>query len=501
MKILLINPNRTYYAGSKGVRVGLPLGLMYLAGNLENNGYHPKILDCLIHPKTEIKTDEIKTVHGISLEVLSQEIREYQPDIVGISNPFTAQVDNAIKVANIVKEINPDIITVIGGPHASIAGDELLKSNQNIDISVVGEGEYTFLEIIKTIENNTSFDKVNNVIFRDSSGEIKITTRGDYIMNLDDLPLPAYHLIDMNLYFQMQSRGYGSRPLRKQRSISMITSRGCPFNCIFCSIHLHMGKRFRAHSAEYTIKHIAEVVTKYGVKHISFEDDNFTADINRATEILQGTVDQNIKITWDTPNGVRADRLTEDLAKLMKKSGCIELIFGVESGDQKVLNDIVDKNLNLDLVVKSAEICKRVGIKAKAFFVIGFPGEKIENIRKSMDFALMLRKKYGVRSGFMVATPLIGTRLYDICKKNGYLISEPDSKSLAIATQARGAGLIKTADFSPEDLKELSDELNKKMDKINFTEKISSISYYIKGIKLVIKHPVRVFKKLKNILS
>lgn len=498
MKILLINPPRTYYRGSKGVRLGLPLGIMYLAAVLEKNGYQPKIFDCLIHPQAEIVKRGDKIIHGVAEDKILEIIRQESPQVVGITNPFTAQIDNALKVADLVKQINPEIITVLGGPHVSVAGQKLLEQNKNIDIGVKGEGEYIFLEIIRNFENNKPLSSIENIIYQDRSGQVKQTESNSHIKNLDDLPYPAYHLIDMDLYFHLLEKGLATRPSAQKRSVSFITSRGCPYNCIFCSIHLHMGRLWRAHSAEYVIKHIDYLVKHYGLKHISFEDDNFTLDMNRVEEILRGIIERNIRITWDTPNGVRADRLDEDLAQLMKKSGCLELIFGVESGDQQVLNKIIKKNLDLNSVIKAAEICQKLKIKTQAFFVIGFPGEKIKNIRKTMDFALFLRKKYGVKSGFLIAAPLIGTELYDICKKNGYLVKEPDARSLAVATQARGEGLIKTKDFSPDQLKNLAFELDKKMARIELWERVKNPATYLKTIKFLILHPLKSIKHFRE---
>ncbi len=498
MKILLINPPRTYFPGSKGVRLGLPLGLLYLAAVLEKDGYQPKILDCLIQPKTRVISKDGGIFHGISDDDILDFIKKEKPDIVGIGGPFTVQIDNTIKIANLIKRADSNIIVVAGGPHVAVRGRQLLEQCADIDIGVAGEGEFVFLDIVKKIESGQDLASVKNLIYRNQQNEIITTERGDFIRNLDCLPFPAYHLIDLPLYFDFLAGGLSARPSGQKKSISMITSRGCPFNCIFCSIHLHMGRLWRAHSDGYVISHIEYVVEKYGVEHISFEDDNLTADMARAKKIFNRLIDKKINITWDTPNGVRADRLDENLAAVMKKSGCVELIFGVESGDQDVLTNIVSKNLDLNSVIESARICQKFKIKTKAFFVIGFPGEKIKDIRQSMDFAVMLRQKYGVVPGFMVATPLIGTKLYDICKEHGYLVREPDSASLAKATQARGEGLIETGDFSPRQLKDLAFEFEKKLAKMDLIDKIKNPTAYFRALRFVVLHPRKAIKHLKS---
>ena len=498
MKILLVNPSRSYYQGSKGIRVGLPLGLLYLAAILEKNSYRPKIFDCLTSPQSKVIVEDDKITHGLPDDIILETIKKEDPRVVGITNPFTAQIENAIHIADLVKQVDKRIITVIGGPHVSVQSQELLKENKSIDIGVWGEGEYTFLELIKKIDKELPINDIANITYRDETrGVIKNKSKG-FIKNLDELVYPAYHLIDLEKYFDLLKRGLAPRPTIRQRSISMITSRGCPYNCIFCSIHLHMGKFFRAHSPDYVIHHIKYVVDKYRVKHISFEDDNLTFDIDRCKKILKGIIDNQIKITWDTPNGVRADRIDEELIILMKKSGCVELIFGIESGSQRVLDEIVDKKLKLDKVIKVVQLCQKYKIKTKAFFVIGFPGETKKDILKTKEFALKLYKKYKVESGLLIATPLVGTRLYQICKTKGYLIREPDSESLSIATQFYGQGLIRTPEFDPEYLKKVALETSKAQARIRLKEKLLKPRTYWSIFKFVVLHPGRTIKHLRK---
>ena len=476
----------------------MPLGLLYLAAILEKNNYRPKIFDCLISPQSKVIVGDDKITHGLPDDIILETIKKENPRVVGITNPFTAQIENAIHIADLVKQVDKRIITVMGGPHVSVQSQELLRENKSIDIGVWGEGEYTFLELIKKIDKELPINDIANITYRDETrGVIKNESRG-FIKNLDELVYPAYHLIDLEKYFDLLKRGLGPRPIIRQRSISMITSRGCPYNCIFCSIHLHMGKLFRAHSADYVIHHIKYVVDKYRVKHISFEDDNFTFDIDRCKKILKGIIDNQIKITWDTPNGVRADRLDEELIILMKKSGCLELIFGIESGSQKTLDEIIDKKLKLENVINAIKLCQKYRIKTKAFFVIGFPGETKEDILKTKNFSLELYKKYKIESGLLIATPLFGTRLYRVCKSKGYLIKEPDPRMLSIATQADGHGLIKTEEFDPAYLKKVAIDAVRIQARIRFKEKLLNPRNYLSGFKFVVFHPLKTFKHLKE---
>ena len=478
MKILLINPPQTFFPGSQSVVAGLPLGIMCIAATLENNGYEVEILDTHIADFKPQKIGDVK-YYGMPWEKIKEEIKQRKPDIVGITNPFTAQVDNTIKASEIVKDIDTEILTIVGGPHVSVRAPQFLKDAKNVDIAVVGEGEYTMLDIMKYYKEETDISKIQGIVYRKGDA-IALNPKRRFIKNLDELPFPAYHLVDMEKYLNPKRIRY--RSAKYLREISMITSRGCPYNCIFCSIHLHMGKTWRAHSKEYVIKHIEHVVNNYGVEHVHFEDDNLTLNMKRFEGILDGTIEKGIKFSWDTPNGIRSDKLTIDMLKKMKKTGCTNLTIGVESGDQFILDNVIDKHLRLEDVIKMAKMCKELNIPLAAFFVIGFPGEKKENMKRTIEFALMLKKEYNVNMGLLIATPLYGTRLYDICKEKGYLTRELTPRALSEGTQVDGVGLIKTEDFTPEEIKKLA------LDAVSIQSKFLLVEY--------IKHPGGTVKNI-----
>jgi len=454
MRILLINPPNTYpkkYFTHSDIRVSMPLGLLYIAGMLQKEGYNPRMLDAFtLGGKLEISEDE-KTIHvGASFERLRQEVRREKPDLVGITNQFTSQVENAIEMSKIVREEFPEVPIIMGGPHASVLPFELLDY---ADVAVMGEGEDTAVALMQHYDGDRPLSDIPGIAYRDREGKEHINPRQGFIQNLDEIPIPPYDLIDLEVYFDAYKKGYNDRPyIKSERVLSMRTSRSCPFNCVFCSIHLHMGRGWRAHSAEYVLDYLEHVVTKYRVKHISFEDDNLTLNKKRFEAILDGMLERDIHITWDTPNGVRADKLDRNLIRKSKKTGCIFFVIGVESGDQWVLDNVVDKHLRLEDVINTAKICKEEGIGLSAFYVIGMPGEKKENIMRTLRFALWLDWKYDVYPSLSIASPLIGTRLYEISKKNGYLVEEPTWENLIVASRVYGKGLIKTPDFSPEDL-------------------------------------------------
>ncbi|CAD6490159.1 MAG: B12 binding domain protein [Candidatus Argoarchaeum ethanivorans] len=494
MKTLLINPPQTFFPGSQPVVAGLPLGIMYIAATLENNGYDVEILDTLIADFKPRKKGDVKYC-GMPWKNIKEEIKQSKPDIVSITNPFTAQIDNAIKVSEIVKEIDNEILTVVGGPHVSVRATQFLKDAKNVDIAVIGEGEYTMLDIMKYYEGKQNISKIQGIAYR-KGDTVTLNPLRPFIKNLDALPFPAYHLVDMEQYLNPKRIRY--RATKYLREISMITSRGCPFNCIFCSIHLHMGKAWRAHSKEYVLRHMEHVVNNYGVEHIHFEDDNFTLNIKRFDGILDGITEKGIKFSWDTPNGIRADKLTIDILKKMKKTGCTNLTIAVESGDQFILDNVIDKHLRLEDVIKMVKMCKELHIPISAFYVIGFPGEKKENMKRTTEFALMLKKRYNVNMSLLIATPLYGTRLYEFCKEEGYLTQELTPRAISEGTQADGVGLIKTEDFTPEEVKSLA------LGAVTIQSKfllVEHIKHPMSTVKKVLRNPAAGVQFIKRVIG
>ena len=278
----------------------------------------------------------------------------------------------------------------------------------------------------------------------------------------------------------------------------MVTSRGCPFNCCFCSVHLHMGKGFRAHSANYVLNHIQYVVEKFDVKNIFFEDDNLTLDLARFEAICDGLIMKKTAIGWETPNGVRADCLDLNLLKKMKKSGCKSVFFGVESGDQQILDNVICKNLDLNRVVEVAKICKDIDLKTGAFYIIGFPGEKKENMQKTVDFALKLKRDYDVGMHLFMATPSYGTRLYEECKSKGYIQENLGWNSFAAARQPKGMPLISTPDFAPEEVKEIAAKALEEYKKLSLRNHLRNPR---RVLKTAFEQPQLIVKYIRNLFA
>ncbi len=490
MKVLLINPPQTFYPGSEQPAGNLPIGLMYIAAVLEKAGLKVEILDAFISATFQ-EDGETVTV-GLPFEQIKQEIQNRKPDIVGISGPFTCQIGNSIKVSNIAKEVNPKILTVMGGPHVTLIPKEFLEETKTVDVAVIGEGEYAMIEVAEAFEGKKQFSEVLGIAYR-QDGAVTVNASRPLLEDLDVLPYPAYDLVNMEQYLNPEKIGYRSF---QNRAISMITSRGCPFNCCFCAVHLHMGQKFRAHSAEYVLNHIQFVVEKFKVKNIFFEDDNLTLDIKRFEAICDGIIQRKIKIGWETPNGVRADCLNMELLKKMKKSGVNSIFVGVESGDQQILDNVICKSLDLNRVVEFAKNAQYIGLKTGAFYIIGFPGETKENMQRTVDFALDLKRRYDVGMHLFAATPSYGTRLYDECKAKGYLPADLTWNSFAQARQAKGMPLITTNEFTPADVKDIAAKALAEYKKLSL---IGHIKHPVKALKTAFNQPQLILKYLKNL--
>lgn len=469
IRILLLRPPFYYAEGSRGAAMDIPLGLLSIAAVLEREGYPVAVFDARVQGKDAItpRREGEGYVIGARWEDLEAAVRSFSPHIVGINCPFTSQYRAAVEAARRVKLIDRDVLTVVGGPHATVMAESFFDGIDDVDVVVRGEGETTLREVAEWYRGQRRLEDTAGITWREGSRLLSTEPRA-FIQHLDELPFPAYHLVDLERYFALKKKAPPdvTRPRfnyeGSERSISAITSRGCPFECVFCSIHPHMGKRWRAHSPRYILDHLSLLAAKYGVRHVHFEDDNLTLAPGRFKEILDGMRERALHMTWDTPNGVRADTLDENLLTKCRDTGCVYLIMGVESGDQSVLDHVIGKRLRLEKVVEVARLAEKVGIDMRAFYVIGFPGENPEQMRKTMEFALSLQRKYRVLPNLMKAYPLAGTPLRRICADRGYLVGNGGGQGGGPEwASGERKESIRTEDFTPSDVGQLHEQFQR----------------------------------------
>jgi radical SAM superfamily enzyme YgiQ (UPF0313 family) len=411
------------------------------------------------------KNDDGSFHIGASWDTIIKKVKERCPDIVGITNPFSDFFSLAVRTAVEIKKRFPGIITVAGGPHASGAPESFFQPGTGIDYVVRGEAEQSFLRLIDALANNRPMSSVPGLTWRDG-GAMRSNAMAGFIGDLDSIPFPAYHLIEnMERYFYFTKAGFPSRFMFEypgsEREVSLITSRGCPFRCIFCGNHLHMGRQWRYHSAEYVLRHMELLIARYGVRHFHLEDDNLTCNRKRFKLIVDGILSRKWDITWDTPNGIRLEGLTEDLLVKAKMSGCTYMIIGIESGNQKVLDTIIKKTLDLGDVRAIAHLCKKINFDLHGFYIVGFPGETVGEIQDTFRFAIDLLKTSSVIPHLCLARPLAGTELQELCQKGNYLTDaiEPHIGS-GMRNEVFPRRMIATGEFTPELLERLTARFN-----------------------------------------
>lgn len=451
-KILLIAPSitRPKNLDAKKFRIGIvpPLGLAYIAAVMENEGYEVKIVDSLaegIDEEPKYLDDGI--LYGLSDEKVKEIIKEYDPDLVGISCLFSNIWLDALKVCRLVKEFNPNIPTIIGGVHPTVTPDETCKDSY-VDFVVLGEGEYTFRDLVKALETNQDFSNIDGIVYKNKFGEIIRNPKTKFIENLDEIPFPARHLLKMDLYSKAQSPH--SMDLKHVPYTTLLSSRGCIAACTFCCLKYISGRKWRPRSAENVLAEIKELVAKYGIKEIHFEDDNLTVDKERALKIFAGL--KELEISWNIPSGSALFAIDEEIIEKMKDSGAHTISFAIESGNQQVLSQLMHKPVLLSKVKPLIDKAKQVGLKVKGFFIVGFPGETKENIQETIQFARQLQLDW---THFFIAFPHYGTELRDLCEKKSFLKETGYDKRLSFYY-----GNIETPEFTPDYLKGIVDQAN-----------------------------------------
>lgn len=450
MKVCLINPPWILPKRSEAT-VAFPLGIGYVASFLEARGVDVEIIDALaLGFRSRVALNNQVVLVGLNFNSLKARIKSSGADVFGITCSFTSQSKVMHQVARIVKEVDSDVPVMVGGAHPSSLPEGCL-ADENIDFVVKGEGELAAAELIEALAGNRSIQDVRGIHYKASNGNL-VYTGNRAPLDINTLPFPAYQLLPMKDYFEASKQGLAPHSVYAgtDRWADMITSRGCPYNCIFCSIHTVWGHKWRARSPENVVDEIELLVEKYKVRHISFEDDNLTLDIKRAEAICEEILKRGISITWDTPNGVRGDRLTPSLIKKMKRSGCVKLSIGIESGDEVFLNRAIRKALDLKRVEEIVPFIVKEGLYLSGFFIIGVPGENKKTIKATINYARKLARK-GLVPTFFIATPLPATEMYKQAKLLKRIVKD-EIESIDYIWGAEEKPLVRTKEYDPQDL-------------------------------------------------
>lgn len=449
MKVLLINPPQKQYIPITGFSVYHPVSLIML-GTVIQDLCDVKILDCLVEDYT-INWQKDSAVFGMPFEQIEKQVTDYDPDIIGITVPITIQSQLAIELSVRLKKLNPDYLLIFGGAHATIDHENILKQ-EVCDYIVLQEGEETFRQVVEHFKKGVSLKDIPGIAYLES-GEIKSSTR-PLLDDLDKLPLPDYSLVDMGKY-QNNPYLYRNNSKKPENSLALFTSRGCPYKCTFCSCKISVGQKYRYHSHRYVINHIKHLIDQYSITSFHFMDDNLSLAKKRFHDFLDTIIAENITIQWDTPNGIRADALDFDLLQKMKQAGCYDVSIPVESGNQNVLNRIIKKKSDLKKVSRIIKWCYELDIKTTSYYIIGFPGETVETMKETIQFALFHYKEYNSIPLLFPATPLFGTELYEESLKKGYVSNKLTALDFAKQRVLLKNTLIRTPEFTPETITSL----------------------------------------------
>jgi len=401
MRVLLINPPYTTedrYGKDLG-RFGPlnePLGLAYLAAKLEQEGHEVSIMDA--------------PALGLTSVGICKLIEEKAYDLIGVTM-LTPMYIRSIEVVKTIKHAFPEITIVVGGPHPTIMPRDTLIENREIDFAVIGEGEVIFLNLVNALDKGGNTEDIPGIAYR-KHDTVVINKPIEMIVNLDDLPIPARHLLPMHAYHMTKSRSQSGH------AFTVSVARGCPFNCAFCC--RIFGRRVRHHSVERIIEEIDILVNNYGAREINLEADTLTINKHFITSLCDGIVRSGLskKITWTCES--RIDTINEDILKKMKEAGCWQISYGVETGSQRLL-DLIHKDISLEQIEKTFALTKTIGISIRAFFMLGIPTETRQESLKTISFAKNLDARW---SQFTICTPFPGTELYDLVLKEGGLKSQ-----------------------------------------------------------------------------
>lgn len=399
-KVLLVKPITDY-----NYQLTPPLGLGFIAKQLLKEGISVKILVC---PKENMTFKDFEDF-----------VKRNRPDYIGFQI-FSCDLMNVKKQLSIVKNIDPKIVTFVGGVHPSSVPLETMELLENADYGFVGEADFAFPKMITVLErsrkentplNNEIKKSIPGLIWRNGA-EINVNSQ-EFPTDLDAIGPPAWDLLGPHEYPEaVHGFFYKNFPLAP-----IIVTRGCPFHCTFCGGRRITGRHVRSRSPENVIEELKYLKEKFGIKEFQIIDDNFTANRKNAKDFCEKLIESKLGLTWTCPNGVRLDTLDEELLELMKKAGCYEVAVGIESGSQKILDDM-KKGLKKEIIKEKIKLINECGITVVGFIILGYPTDTVETMNETIDFMLELDI---VRVSLTKFIPLPGTEITDTLVKEGLL--------------------------------------------------------------------------------
>jgi len=398
------------------------LGLLHIAAVLKQSD----IEVCLIEARAR----------GLTHEQVIEQVRRESPDFVGIT-AITARINSALYLAAKIKEINPDIKIILGGPHVHFEHKTIIN-DPSVDFCVRGEGEMTTLELIKAVVDGGNLQEVKGITFKEE-GKVIVTPDRPFIPNLDMLPFPARELLGNSVYKGSWTEGETFSPA--------LATRGCPYFCQFCDAPAIWGRMHRRRSVGDVLDELEQIYNEFGVRYIRFVDVLLVVDKKWTIELCRGMFERGLNdLSWACDG--RVGLMSDELLKELREANCKVIFYGIEFGNQRIL-DFCKKGFTIKQVKETIEMTSRVGISSYGYFMIGYPTETVETVEDTIKLAVELGLDYGMDSaGFSIVTPFPGTGLYEYCKRNNMLKSSDWSQY----SYQLGKGIIKLENITDEEL-------------------------------------------------
>lgn len=413
---MLVNP--PWYTLFGKSSFGISLGLLYIGAVLKTEGFDIKLYDADVVVNTDSTTwmqaamgekvgeyiELLGNKNNILWRKIEREIISYNPDFIGVSC-VTPTFNSGLLIAQMAKRIKPEVKTIFGGVHPTVKPFETMN-NKEIDFVVYGEGETTVLELVNEIMGNANYERVKGLLFKEKSGNIIKTDPRPLIDNLDSIPFPDRSMI------------YGSSTIEQMGK--MITSRGCPYQCIFCCSHLMWGRKVRFRSPENVVDEIEYIYKNYKTNKFHFHDDTFTLKRERVIKICELIKKRRLKIRWSCDT--RVNTIDPDLLKIMKRAGCFSMAFGVETGNKDILKSI-KKGVSHKQIIEGFKITKKAGLQTRAYFMVGLPGETRGTVNDTIKF---MKKISPDKPELSLTVPYPGTELYEQALNNKWITGDID---------------------------------------------------------------------------
>lgn len=481
MKVALVNP--PWYSPVPEKFSAANLGLSYLASWLKSKGHEIIPVDALYGNAVESVPVNFKYQEAFRIGVSYDNIASQIPqniDYIGIAAPFSNHKRIIQELSTVLKKSHPRSKIMIGGPYPSTSPEELADL-PHVDFGFNGEAEIAVDELLagKSFENIKGLAWWNN-------GKVQVNGRTETIKDLDSIPFPDRSLFHCNEILDTR----GSARIRegveikykKVRGVPLITSRGCPYDCNFCSIHFMNGYKWRYRSPRNVVDEMIELKERYNVEELAILDDHLNGKRDRFLQILDLMISENVGLQWALPNGIRVDLLDREVMQRMKEAGCNNVVLGVQTGSQKMVERMNTK-LDLAKVDKIAAIGKEIGLNMAAFLIVAYPGEDKQTFNESLSFCMRIGRKYGIKDWRInIARAYPNTNMYNEVKKNDWFYKKDPENLLYFPGHPTEAN-ITCSDFTPEEALRRRDYAVRKLMSVE-NPLYWTLIYYLERLKI-----------------